>query len=211
MLPCQVSPHPRGRNISFVDTLAPFQEKTYTYRELPAPVQTLNSRKCYVGAERVRDIVNDYDPVTYRLPYGFENQWFRLSYRPQTGVASFVDKRTGRELLGQGAAPFFTPIYERTPLTLEYPEFPCREEQERRLLVCFPRRDVFSRVSRRFQTLLPPLGRRGRMKMGKCRKGSPAGLPAMGRAPSACPKRGGAPSISHRAPRKRRKLLQSAR
>ncbi len=134
VLPCQVSPHPRGRNISFVDTLAPFQEKTYTYRELPAPVQTLNSRKCYVGAERVRDIVNDYDPVTYRLPYGFENQWFRLSYRPQTGVASFVDKRTGRELLGQGAAPFFMPIYERTPLTLEYPEFPCREEQERRLL-----------------------------------------------------------------------------
>lgn len=34
---------------------------------------------------------------------------------------------------------------------------------------------------------MPPLGRRGRMKMGKCRKGSPAGLPAMGREPSARP------------------------
>ena len=51
-------------------------KKYATYRELPEENQTLNSRKCYVGAERVRDIVNDYDPVTYRLPYEYENRWF---------------------------------------------------------------------------------------------------------------------------------------
>lgn len=133
-LPCQVSPHPRGRKITFVDSFAPFQQKTYTYRQLPAPKEPLNSRRCYVGAERVRDIVNDYDPETYRLPYEFENDWFRLTYRPHTGITALIDKRTGQELLGEGEAPFFTPLYEHTPIVLEYPEFPCREEQERRLL-----------------------------------------------------------------------------
>ncbi|MGN1015697.1 MAG: hypothetical protein ACI4PL_01755 [Faecousia sp.] len=134
ILPCQVSPHPRGRKISFVDTFAPHEEKCYTYRELPPENQTLNSRKCYVGAERIRDIVNDYDPVTYLLPYEFENRWFKLCYRPQEGITSFVDKRTGREMLGKGDAPFFTPMYEVTPIAIENPEFPCREEQERRIL-----------------------------------------------------------------------------
>ncbi|MBS5671290.1 MAG: hypothetical protein KHX25_04310 [Firmicutes bacterium] len=131
---CQVSPHPRGRKISFVDTFAPHEEKYYTYRELPEENQTLNSRKCYVGAERVRDIVNDYDPVTYRLPYEFENAWFHLQYCPHVGVTALVDKRTGQNLLGLGEAPFFTPLYEVTPITIENPEFPCREEQERRIL-----------------------------------------------------------------------------
>lgn len=133
-LPCQVSPHPRGRKISFVDTFAPHEEKVYTYRELPPENPTLNSRKCYVGAERIRDIVNDYDPITYLLPYEFENRWFKLCYRPQEGITSFVDKRTGREMLGKGEAPFFTPMYEVTPIAIENPEFPCREEQERRIL-----------------------------------------------------------------------------
>ena len=133
-LSCQVSPHPRGRKISFVDTFAPHEEKCYIYRELPAENQTLNSRKCYVGAERIRDIVNDYDPITYRLPYEFENRWFHLRYQPYEGITALLDKHTGQNLLGIGEAPFFTPMYEVTPITIENPEFPCREEQERRIL-----------------------------------------------------------------------------
>lgn len=133
-LACQVSPHPRGKMISFVDIFQPHEEKCYLYRELPEENAPLNSRKCYVGAERVRDIVNDYDPLTYRLPYEFENRWFKLCYRPHEGVTAFVDKRSGKDLLGVGEAPFFTPMYEVTPIAIEYPEFPCREEQERRLL-----------------------------------------------------------------------------
>ena len=133
-LTCQVSPHPRGRMISFVDHFHANEEKCYTYRELPPLAQTLNSRKCYVGAERVRDIVNDYDPVTYRLPYEFENRWFKLCYRPGQGVTALIDKATGRNLSGRGKAPFFTPMYEVTPIAIENPEFPCRQEQERRII-----------------------------------------------------------------------------
>ena len=133
-VPCQVSPHPRGRSIRFVDDFLPREEKLYSYRAVEAPREVNNTRKCYVGAEQVRDIVNSYDPVTYRLPYEAGNRWFHLRYRPQEGVLSLLDKRTGRELLGRGAAPFFTPLYEATPITIERPEFPCREEQERRIM-----------------------------------------------------------------------------
>ena len=46
------------------------EEKTFTYEEQPAPSQTLFTRTAWVGAERVRDIVNTYDPESYKLPYG---------------------------------------------------------------------------------------------------------------------------------------------
>ena len=114
-IPCQVSPHPRGRRITFVEELEPGQRRRYTYGRREAKVETNNTRQCYVGAERVRDIVNDYDPVTYRLPYGFENPWFRLEYQVGRGLTSLYDKTHGRELL-TGEVSAFTPIYEVTPV-----------------------------------------------------------------------------------------------
>lgn len=134
VLPCQVSPHPRGRKITFTDTFLSGEEKTYTYRELPPLNETLNSRKCYVGAERIRDIVNDYDPVTYRLPEHYENTFFSLDYRLHEGAVSFVDKTTGTELLGSGCAPFFTPLYEVTPVHTGSDPSPCPQNEQRRLI-----------------------------------------------------------------------------
>lgn len=128
LLPCQVSPHPRGRSIRFVDDFLPREEKTYTYRAVETPKEVNNTRRCYVGAEQIRDIVNDYDPVSYRLPYEAETACFRLRYRVHQGVLSLVDKSTGRELLGEGFAPLFTPIYEVTPVING------NEEQERRFM-----------------------------------------------------------------------------
>ena len=130
-LACQVSPHPRGRRITFVDDFAPGEWKSYSYHRAEAPAQRLNTRRCYVGAERVRDIVNDYDPVSYRLPYGFENRFFRIAYEVGRGLCSLYDKRAGRELMVRDGVPFFTPVYERTPVRAEGP---CPAEQERRLL-----------------------------------------------------------------------------
>lgn len=83
-----------------------------------------------MGAEEVRDIVNDYDPVTYRLPYEVENKFFRICYKPGDGITSFVDKRTGTEMAGT-AIPFFTPVYQRTPL---HQEVPFSSYEERRAL-----------------------------------------------------------------------------
>ena len=130
VIPCQVSPHPRGRRISFVDTFTPGEVKQYTYERAQAEETRLNTRKCYVGAERIRDIVNDYDPVTFRLPYSFENRFFRLEYQVGKGLCSLYDKRAGRELMNQEGLPFFTPVYECTPVR------PGRTDvyEERRLL-----------------------------------------------------------------------------
>jgi len=113
-----------------MDTFAPGEEKTYTYTEKPVQKQILNTRQCYVGAERVRDIENSYDPVAFRLPYEFENRYFRLCYRPGEGVTAFVDKRTGKDMLS-GPIPFFTPVYEQTPLRVDIPD---ASYEERRLL-----------------------------------------------------------------------------
>lgn len=132
-IPCQVSAHPRGRMISFTDEFADGQEKTYVYKAMPAVPDVMNTRQCYVGSENVKDIVNDYDPQSFRLPYGFENRFFRLSYRTGEGVTSFVDKRTGRELTGRCEAPFFTPVYEVTKVRYDNAD-PYPEELERRLM-----------------------------------------------------------------------------
>lgn len=131
---CQVSLHPRGRRISFVDSFLPHQEKCYHYRSLPAKEEKLNSRRCYFGAERILDIANEYDPITYRLPYEFENSWFKLCYRPFDGVNELIDKRTGQNLLGKGVASFFTPIYEVTPIKNEPMGVSCSEKEERRII-----------------------------------------------------------------------------
>ena len=111
-IPCQVSPHPRGRMISFMDTFAAGEVKEYSYFETEKSPEVINTRQCYIGAERVKDIVNDYDPESWHLPYYYENSFFRLAYRPGEGITSFIDRRTGREMLGKGEAPLFTPMYE---------------------------------------------------------------------------------------------------
>lgn len=134
VLPCQISAHPRGRRISFVDFFDAYEEKEYTYEELPPADTAVNSRHAFVGSERIRDIVNSYDPVTYLLPYEFENDWFRLTYAPKQGVTSFVNKKTGKNMLPANEIPFFTPIYERTAVRGEMSESLCPNEQERRII-----------------------------------------------------------------------------
>lgn len=132
VLNCQVSEHPRGRRISFVDTFKPGEPKEYTYARKEAVPEKMNTRQCYMGAERVRDVVNSYDAETYHLPYYYENKYFMLSYRAQEGIQSLIDKRTGKELLGKGEAPFFTPMYQVTELKNH--GYLCQEYAERSLM-----------------------------------------------------------------------------
>ena len=123
----QTSSHPRGVLITFVDHFEAYEEKTYTFIE-KAPKQVKGStRVAYTGSERVRDIINTYDPVTYTLPYGIENDFFRVSYEIGKGVTSFYNKIDNIEMLKEGDARFFTPIYESTEIRTDVYE-------ERRLL-----------------------------------------------------------------------------
>lgn len=118
-IPSQSSSHPRGVNISFVDDFKANETKIYTYKEIPELPNTLNSRECYVGAERVKDIVNTYDTESYRLPYEIENDYFKISYEINKGITSFFDKKSNKELLINGDNKFFTPIYECSEITVD--------------------------------------------------------------------------------------------
>ncbi len=120
-LKVQLSSHPRGVRVSFPAEFEPGEEKRFSYEEIPAPEQGLYTRTAWVGAERVKDIVNDYDTESYRLPYGLENEWLRISWKAGEGITSFYNKKTGTEMLkgrgeGDSLKNFFTPVYENTEI-----------------------------------------------------------------------------------------------
>jgi hypothetical protein len=127
VIPSQLSKHPRGANISFTDNFTENETKLYSYREIESKVQTVNSRECYIGAERVKDIVNTYDRVSYKLPYEVENEYFKISYEINKGITSFFDKKANKELFKDGDSRFFTPIYEKSEITID-------EYEDRRLM-----------------------------------------------------------------------------
>lgn len=114
-LKAQLSAHPRGVLVSFIDSFDANEEKIYCYEQLPEQLKTFNTRIAYVGAERIRDIVNDYDD-TYKLNYGIENEFIKISYEIGKGVTSFYNKLENKEMLKEGYAKFFTPIYENTEI-----------------------------------------------------------------------------------------------
>lgn len=123
----QLSQHPRGVLVSFLAEFEPMEEKVFTYEEQPEPSATLFTRTAWVGAERVRDIVNEYDNESYMLPYGLENEFLKISWKVGKGITSFYNKKTQQEMCGQELEKFFTPIYERTEIRSDVYE-------ERRLL-----------------------------------------------------------------------------
>ncbi len=121
-LKVQLSSHPRGVLISFLAEFEPGEEKLFAYEEVPAPEQGLYTRTAWIGSERVRDIVNDYDRESYKLPYGLENDWFRISWKVGEGITSFYNKKSATEMLkpgrgeGDSLENFFTPVYENTEI-----------------------------------------------------------------------------------------------
>ena len=115
-VPVQISAHPRGVLISFIAKFEPMEERIFIYEEQAASPHNLYTRTAWVGAERVRDIVNNYDQESYQLPYRLENEWFCIQYRIGQGVVSFQNKKDGTELLKEGFEKFFTPIYECTKI-----------------------------------------------------------------------------------------------
>lgn len=134
VLKTQVSAHPRGMMVSFVDCFEAGETKEYRYEKTEIKTEKINKRKAYAGSDGVKDIINDYDTVSYKLPYEYENKWFRLTYRSGAGITDFQDKTTGRSLMKEGSVPFFTPIYEQTKIHREPYTNDVFEARERQLL-----------------------------------------------------------------------------
>ena len=90
----QLSAHPRGVLISFWQNLSRWKRKrsrTKSSRLCPRPC---SPETAWVGAERVRDIVNTYDPESYKLPYGLENDFFQIKWKVGEGITSFYNKKS---------------------------------------------------------------------------------------------------------------------
>ncbi|MCL2360872.1 MAG: hypothetical protein FWC73_03540 [Defluviitaleaceae bacterium] len=115
-LKAQTSPHPRGSLICFVDSFNPGETKQYRYKCIRKEPAKTNSRYAYVGTEKVKDIINDYEPDHCHLPHKLENVWFRIEYEVGKGFTSLYDKENNRELIVPGMESFFTPIYEKTKI-----------------------------------------------------------------------------------------------
>ncbi len=115
-LPVQLASHSRGVLVSFLAEFEAMEEKLFSYEVQPEPSLQLFSRTAWVGAERVRDIVNEYDAESYKLPYMLENEWFRIRYEAGAGITSFYNKKSRTEMLKGGLESFFTPVYERTEI-----------------------------------------------------------------------------------------------
>lgn len=111
---CQTSKHPRGALVTFYDHFKSGEEKRYAYKEVYKPIAKINSRTAYSGSERVRDIVNSYDSVSYKLPYGIENDFYCIRWEIGGRITSVYDKKSGRELLEEGEHSLFNPVYEVT-------------------------------------------------------------------------------------------------
>lgn len=113
----QMSAHPRGVLISFIDSFKPMEEKVYSFKSSPYEAPMINSRKAFIGAERIPDIISDYDSESYKLLHRLENDFFSIKYDTREGVTSFYNKSLQCEMLKENEAKFFTPLYENTKIT----------------------------------------------------------------------------------------------
>lgn len=59
-IPSQMSAHPRGKKITFVDHFLPGEVKEYGYERITVQPEEINPRKCYIGAERQRGFPSGY-------------------------------------------------------------------------------------------------------------------------------------------------------
>ena len=98
---CQIHTGSRGQHITFLDCFEDGKAREYTFTEQPFRPEMPSHRHAYIGSERVKDIISDYDPISCFLPYQYENEWFRLAYRPGEGVTEFVHKASGKNMLAE--------------------------------------------------------------------------------------------------------------
>ena len=113
-LTSQISQHPRGWRVLFLDHFLPNEQKEYTFHAVPPQPVVFSRPEPFEGADGVRDIENKTDQVTYKLPFEFENRFFRLRYSVGCGITELTDLQSGNNLLIPDM-PFFTPVYEHTP------------------------------------------------------------------------------------------------
>ncbi|MCI5699005.1 MAG: hypothetical protein MR308_01215 [Lachnospiraceae bacterium] len=114
----QTGPGPRGLRVYIQAKLEPGEEKAFRIRKKERRLGPTAGMRTSCGADRVCDIwseIKKKDSIV--SPWRIENDWVRIIFEEEKGVAEIYDKNREMSLLREDRpyAPF-TPIYEHTPV-----------------------------------------------------------------------------------------------
>lgn len=121
VVPHQQEKVSRGYQIAIMAKLTAGEEKRYLIRSASAPAagRTTSSTRL-IGADRIHDIQDlislGEEPQSFSLTeQGIETADVKIGWRQGAGIVSWIDKRTGKELMdATQACGAFTPVYEVT-------------------------------------------------------------------------------------------------
>ena len=111
VFPAQIHRIGRGYEVEAAITLAAHEERTLMVTQdktNEAMVHTF----AYIGAEGIADIITDRIPA--QMPGLLDTPYFRIEIEPGKGIASIIDKSTGKDLLMPGQFGAFSGFYEIT-------------------------------------------------------------------------------------------------
>ncbi|WP_242697966.1 glycosyl hydrolase [Bacillus sp. SD088] len=117
VLDCQLTSIPSGDLIEFAITLDPKEERIVKLRRGKAPKQKMIVNHAHIGTDRVEDLASYPGYEEIANTHMIETNAYKITFNDTSGIESFVEKQSGRELIHPDApyAPF-AGVYEKTPI-----------------------------------------------------------------------------------------------
>lgn len=110
---CQGHRISRAHEVEVVVDLAPGEEKIIKLKQSFENTSTIKNH-AHIGAEGVKDI--EVDGEYLETPFLIETDYFKVEFSKEKGIASILDKKTGKFITEDSAEGAFTGIYEFTPM-----------------------------------------------------------------------------------------------
>lgn len=102
----------RGYEIETAVTLQPHEERILTVTQDKTNTSMAHTY-AHIGSEGIADIVTD--KAVLQMPGLLDTPYFRIEIEPGKGIASIIDKTTGKNLVIPGSYGAFSGFYEVTP------------------------------------------------------------------------------------------------
>ncbi len=112
ILPAQSHKIGRGYETETALTLKPHEERILSVTQDKTNTSMAHSY-AHIGSEGIADIVTD--KATLQMPGLLDTPYFRIEIKPGKGIASIIDKTTGKDLIMPGTFGAFSGFYEVTP------------------------------------------------------------------------------------------------
>ncbi len=113
-LPCQGHGISRAHEVEVAVDLAPREEKVIKLKQSFENTSTIRNH-AYIGAEGIEDLASS-DGKYLETPFLVETDYFKVEFSAEKGIASILDKKTGRIITEEAGTGAFSGIYEFTPM-----------------------------------------------------------------------------------------------